>query len=58
MTNESKKSQYDGFKDILFLMDYLVDNVIGEIPLVGELIDAAHSVVNLKGVEDKKTIEE
>lgn len=26
MANGSKKSQYDGFKDILFLMDYLVDN--------------------------------
>ena len=53
----NKENQKMKPEDIM-RMDYLVDNVIGEIPLVGELIDAAHSVVNLKGVEDKKTIEE
>ena len=26
MADETKKGRYDGFKDILFLMDYLVDN--------------------------------
>jgi basic membrane lipoprotein Med (substrate-binding protein (PBP1-ABC) superfamily) len=35
-------------------MDYLLDNVIGEIPAMETLIDAAKSVVQLKGVEEKK----
>ncbi|MCD7709267.1 MAG: BMP family ABC transporter substrate-binding protein [Clostridiales bacterium] len=35
-------------------MDYLVDNVIGEIPPLESLIDTAKSVVQLKGVEEKK----
>lgn len=39
-------------------MDWLVDNVIGEIPAVEDLIDAAHSVVYLKGVEEQKSTEE
>ena len=39
-------------------MDWLVDNVVGEIPLKESLVDAAHSVVQLKGVEDAKDAEE
>ena len=35
-------------------MDYLVDNVIGSIPVMETLIDAAKSVVQLKGVEETK----
>jgi basic membrane lipoprotein Med (substrate-binding protein (PBP1-ABC) superfamily) len=35
-------------------MDWLVDNVVGSIPPLETLIDAAQSVVQLKGVEDKK----
>ena len=35
-------------------MDYLVDNVIGSIPLMETLVDAAKSVVQLKGVEETK----
>jgi basic membrane lipoprotein Med (substrate-binding protein (PBP1-ABC) superfamily) len=35
-------------------MDYLLDNVIGEIPAMTTLNDAAKSVVQLKGVEEKK----
>lgn len=35
-------------------MDWLVDNVIGRIPAIGELVDDAHSVVALKGVEETK----
>ncbi len=34
-------------------MDWLVENVIGRIPAIGELVDDAHSVVALKGVEEK-----
>jgi basic membrane lipoprotein Med (substrate-binding protein (PBP1-ABC) superfamily) len=35
-------------------MDWLVDNVIGEIPSVDELIEGAKPVVELKGVEESK----
>lgn len=35
-------------------MDWLVDNVIGNIPAMETLIDAAQPVVQLKGVEEKK----
>lgn len=35
-------------------MDWLVDNVIGSIPAMDTLIDAAQPVVQLKGVEEKK----
>lgn len=35
-------------------MDWLVENVIGRIPAIGELVDDAHSVVALKGVEETK----
>lgn len=35
-------------------MDWLVDNVIGSIPAMETLIDAAQPVVQLKGVEEKK----
>lgn len=35
-------------------MDWLVDNVIGEIPSVDELIESAKPVVELKGVEESK----
>ena len=34
-------------------MDYLVENVVGTIPPVEEFIDAAQSIVYLKGVEEK-----
>ncbi len=34
-------------------MDWLVDNIIGEIPTGEMLVDAARPVVELKGVEDK-----
>lgn len=39
-------------------MDWLVDRVIGDIPPVDELVDAAHSVVQSKGVENAKLTEE
>lgn len=39
-------------------MDYLVDNVVGEIPLMETLVDAAKSVVQLKGVEETKKDED
>lgn len=35
-------------------MDWLVDNVIGDIPSIDELIDGAKAVVELKGVEESK----
>lgn len=35
-------------------MDYLVENVIGEIPSMSALVDGAKAVVALKGVEEKK----
>lgn len=35
-------------------MDWLADNVIGSIPAMDSLIDAAQPVVQLKGVEEKK----
>lgn len=35
-------------------MDYLVDNVVGSIPLMETLKDTAKSVVQLKGVEETK----
>ena len=35
-------------------MDWLVDNVVGSIPVMETLIDAAKSVVQLKGVEETK----
>ena len=35
-------------------MDWLVENVIGRIPAIGELVDDAYSVVALKGVEETK----
>jgi basic membrane lipoprotein Med (substrate-binding protein (PBP1-ABC) superfamily) len=35
-------------------MDYLVDNVIGSIPAMSTLVDAAQSVVLVKGVEESK----
>ena len=35
-------------------MDYLVENVIGEIPTRNDVIDDAKEVVELKGVEDNK----
>ena len=34
-------------------MDYLVENVLGTIPPADEFIDAAQSIVYLKGVEEK-----
>ena len=35
-------------------MDWLNDNVIGSIPQMGTLIDAAQPVVQVKGVEETK----
>ena len=35
-------------------MDWLVDNVIGDIPSIDELIEGAKPVVELKGVEESK----
>lgn len=35
-------------------MDWLVENVIGTIPAIGELVDGAKAVVELKGVEETK----
>ena len=35
-------------------MDWLVDNVIGDIPSIAELIEGAKPVVELKGVEESK----
>ncbi|MGN1158217.1 MAG: BMP family ABC transporter substrate-binding protein [Agathobacter sp.] len=35
-------------------MDWLADNVIGDIPSIDELIDGAKAVVELKGVEESK----
>ena len=35
-------------------MDWLVDNVIGDIPTIDELIEGAKPVVELKGVEESK----
>ncbi len=35
-------------------MDWLTDNVIGEIPTMGELRAEARPVVQIKGVEEKK----
>ena len=35
-------------------MDWLVENVIGEIPTIGELNEGAKPVVELKGVEESK----
>ncbi len=35
-------------------MDWLVDNVLGNIPAMDTLIDAAQPVVQVKGVEEKK----
>lgn len=35
-------------------MDWLVENVIGTIPAIGDLVDGAKAVVVLKGVEEKK----
>lgn len=40
-------------KDIMN-MDYLVENIIGEIPTRNDVIDDAKEVVGLKGVEDNK----
>lgn len=40
--------------EVIMEMDYLVDNVIGSIPEMDTLIDAAKSVVQLKGVKEKK----
>lgn len=34
-------------------MDWLLDNIIGSIPTVDELVDGARSTVELKGVEEK-----
>lgn len=44
--------------EAIMRMGWLVDNVIGDIPAVGDLIDAAHPVVYLKGVEEQKPAEE
>ena len=33
-------------------MDWLLENVIGTIPSIEELVDDAHAVVALKGVEE------
>ncbi len=35
-------------------MDWLAENVIGDIPSASELIEGAQSIVELKGVEEKK----
>ena len=35
-------------------MDYLVDNVVGRIPAMSELVDDAKIIVELKGVEENK----
>ena len=35
-------------------MDWLVDNVIGDIPSIDELIEGAKPVVELKGVEESR----
>ena len=35
-------------------MDWLVENVVGSIPSMDTLIDAAQTVVQLKGVEETK----
>ena len=35
-------------------MDWLLDNVTGTIPSMDSLIDKAKTVVELKGVEEKK----
>lgn len=35
-------------------MDWLAENVIGTIPVIGELVDGAKAVVELKGVEETK----
>ena len=44
--NESMKPE-----DIME-MDWLLENVIGTIPSIEELVDDAHAVVALKGVEE------
>ena len=40
--------------DDIMMMDWLVENVIGDIPSIGEFIEGAKSVVELKGVEESK----
>lgn len=35
-------------------MDWLAENVVGTIPAIGELVDGAKAVVELKGVEETK----
>ena len=43
--------------EAIMKMDWLAENVLGEIPPIDELIDAAHSVVQIKGVEENKDTE-
>jgi hypothetical protein len=38
-------------------MDWLVENVIGTLPAIGELVEGAKPVVEEKGVEEIKTEE-
>ena len=52
---ERKNKEHETMKpEAIMEMDYLVDNVIGSIPLMETLVDAAKSVVQLKGVEEAK----
>ncbi len=50
---ELKNPEEIGMKpEDIMRMDWLVDNIVGEIPSIDELIDGAKSVVELKGVEE------
>jgi basic membrane lipoprotein Med (substrate-binding protein (PBP1-ABC) superfamily) len=51
LVNEAQKEMKP---DDIMKMDYLVDNVIGSIPAMTTLVDAAKPVVQIKGVEESK----
>ncbi len=50
---KNKQGEYMKPEDIM-TMDWLVENVIGSIPVIDELVDNAQTVVALKGVEEAK----
>ena len=52
---EKKNIDEEGMRpEDIMKMDWLVDNVIGDIPSIDELIEGAKPVVELKGVEESK----
>ena len=56
--NVHNKPETEMKPEDIMKMDYLLENVIGTIPNLDEVIDDAKSVIELKGIEETKEVKE